>query len=175
MSVGYADVQGELDFTDSQHGWAAGGLGKVIHTSDAGASWAAQSVDCGWPNCPVRFYAIEMINNLKGWIAGEGLYQTSNGGDLWQIREDMDVSGDFQDVQFVDAHNGWLAGDKGMVYYTDNSGTTWKSVENSVSGVSFRGLSFVNPNKGWLVGDYGTILTTQAQPYWPNYLPMIQH
>jgi photosystem II stability/assembly factor-like uncharacterized protein len=131
MSVGYADVQGELDFTDPQHGWAAGGLGKVIHTSDGGASWAAQSVDCGWPNCPVRFYAIEMINNLKGWIAGEGLYQTSNGGDLWQIREDMDVSGDFQDVQFVDALNGWLVGDKGMVYYTDNGGTSWKSVEVS--------------------------------------------
>jgi photosystem II stability/assembly factor-like uncharacterized protein len=174
MSVGFADVQGELDFTDAQHGWAAGGLGKVIHTSDGGASWFTQDVDCGWPSCPVRFYAIEMNNNLEGWIAGEGLYQTSNGGDLWQIRDDVDVSGDFQDIQFVDAENGWLAGDKGMLFFTGNSGTTWESVTNPVSAVSIRGLSFINPHKGWLVGDYGTILTTQAKPYWPIYLPVIQ-
>ena len=85
----------------------------------------------------------------------------------------MEVSADLQDVQFVDAQNGWLAGDRGLVMRTTDGGANWVLIENDVSDFALRGVSFVAPEQGWFVGDGGTILTTIKVPYWPIYLPMI--
>lgn len=172
LAIGYALVQGELSFTDDQHGWAVGGLGQIVHTADGGTTWITQTLDCGHSSCPTRLFAVEMLDNQEGWIAGEGLFHTRDGGDHWNM-EDVDIVGDFQDVQFVDALNGWLAGDGGAILVTRDGGATWHEVDNDVSSFTLRGVSFVTQDKGWLVGDYGTILTTIQIPYWPIYLPLV--
>jgi photosystem II stability/assembly factor-like uncharacterized protein len=171
LSVGFALVQGDLVFTDEQHGWAVGGLGKIIHTDDGGVSWSRQELNCGSPSCPWRLFAIEMLDNQEGWIAGEGLYHTSDGGVNWN-EKDVGFGYDFQDIQFADSLNGWLASERGAIMATRNGGQTWHFVDNEVSSYDLRGLSFVNAHKGWLVGDYGTILTTIQVPYWPILLPL---
>ena len=172
IAVGFGTVLGGLDFLDAQHGWAAGGLGNIVHTPDGGTTWIAQTIDCGYPTCPRRLYEIDMLDTQVGWIAGEDLYHTSNGGLLWEI-EDIGFGYDLQDVQFLDAQNGWLAGDAGYAAYTTNGGITWMPAQNVVTGVSLRGLSFVSLERGWLVGDGGVILTTVQVPYWPVYLPLV--
>lgn len=168
LAIGFALVQGDVVFTDAQHGWAVGGLGKVIHTDDGGAHWVRQDFGEDWR----RLFAVEMLDNQEGWIAGEGLFHTSDGGDHWNM-EDVDVGGDLQDIQFVDALNGWLAGDNGVILVTRDGGRTWNLVDNDVSSYALRGISFINPHKGWLVGDYGTILTTIQIPYWSVFLPLV--
>jgi photosystem II stability/assembly factor-like uncharacterized protein len=92
-----------------------------------------------------------MLDNQEGWIAGEGLYHTTDGGDHWNV-EDLDVGTDFQDIQFVDPLNGWLAGNYGVILVTRDRGDTWRWVDNDVSSFTLRGISFVNADKGWLVG-----------------------
>jgi photosystem II stability/assembly factor-like uncharacterized protein len=168
MSVGFALVQGDVAFTDEQHGWAVGGLGKVIYTGDGGVHWERQDFAEDWR----RLFAIEMLDNQEGWIGGEGLFHTRDGGAHWTM-EDVDIGGDVQDVQFVDALNGWLAGARGRILVTRDGGDTWHEVDNNVSSFTLLGLSFVDQDKGWLVGDYGTILTTIQIPYWPVYLPLV--
>jgi photosystem II stability/assembly factor-like uncharacterized protein len=113
---------GSVDLVDAEHGWAAGGLGKVIHTADGGTTWITQTLTCGYPSCPWRLYALEMLDNREGWIAGEGLYHTTDGGARWNV-EDLDVGTDFQDIQFVDALDGWLAGNHGMILVTRDGAT----------------------------------------------------
>jgi photosystem II stability/assembly factor-like uncharacterized protein len=157
LSVGGEDVQGDLVFTDSLHGWAVGGLGEVIHTEDGGINWVKQDLTCGWPSCPIRLYAVEFLNDHEGWIAGEGLYHTTDGGNNWLPDENISDKPDFQDIQFLDANNGWIAGNSGILGYTYNGGGIWNFIESG-SAASLRGISFVDPERGWLVGDYGTIL-----------------
>ncbi|MGD8967946.1 MAG: YCF48-related protein, partial [Anaerolineae bacterium] len=161
-----------VDLVDAEHGWATGGLGEVIHTADGGTTWITQTLTCGYPSCPWRLHALEMLDNQEGWIAGEGPYHTTDGGAHWNV-EDLDVGGDFQDIQFVDALNGWLAGNYGMILVTRDGGDTRRWVDNDVSSFTLRGISFVNADKGWLVGDCGTILTTIQEPFWPVYLPLV--
>jgi len=172
LAIGFALVQGDVVFTDEQHGWVIGGLGEVVHTDDGGATWITQTLTCDWPICHKRLFAVEFISNQEGWIVGEGLYHTTDGGSHWNM-QDVDVETDFQDIQFVNSLSGWLAGDYGVVMYTSDGGNTWNLIENDVSSVPLRGLSFVNPQKGWFVGDHGTILTTTQIPYWPVYLPLV--
>lgn len=55
------------------------------------------------------------------------------------------------DVQFVDEHNGWAVGDRGVIWHTENGGRTW---EKQSSGVLCRldSLSFIDAQHGWAVG-----------------------
>jgi photosystem II stability/assembly factor-like uncharacterized protein len=172
IATGFGTVLGGLDFPDTQHGWVVGGLGEVVYTEDGGATWITQTLNCGYPSCPIRLYGIDMIDTQTGWMVGENLYRTGDGGLHWEV-EDIGFGYDLQDVQFLDEQNGWLAGDAGYAANTTDGGGTWIPVENTVTGVALRGLSFVSPQKGWLVGDSGTILTTVELPCWPVYLPLV--
>ena len=163
MSVGFAMVQGDMIFTDEHHGWAVGGLGKVIHTDDGGINWVKQELPSQWR----RLFAVEFLDDQVGWIAGEGLYHTTDGGSTW-IEQDTGISSslygstDFQDIQFTDSLNGWLAGCSGLIMHTKDGGITWNLTDSGTSS-HLRGISFISPDKGWVVGDEGTIIAITNQ------------
>lgn len=156
LSIGFALVQGDVDFADAQHGWAVGGLGSVVSTSDGGATWTQQTLNCGWPSCPIRLFAVAMINAQTGWIGGEGLFHTTNGGAEWAKLE-LELGGDVRALQFPDAQHGWLATDRGAVMRTTDGGATWIAVDTGTFS-ALNGMHFLAPDMGWIVGDYGVIL-----------------
>jgi photosystem II stability/assembly factor-like uncharacterized protein len=175
MGVGFALVQGELDFVDAQHGWATGGQGQVIYTEDSGAQWARQQLTCDSPTCNKRLFAIDMLNAQEGWIGGEGLYHTVNGGAQWAMQAYGPAGRtqpDIHDLQFPDTRTAWMAGAYGMLRYSVDGGTTWVPLSNSAYGDLF-GLSFLGPQQGWIVGDYGTILAVEQAPVFQVKLPLI--
>lgn len=172
LGVGFALVQGGLDFVDPQHAWAVGGLGQVVHTSDGGSSWIRQTLTCDWPECPKRLYDVDFVDTQQGWISGEGLYHTSDGGSHWEMRP-MEYKVDFHDVQFLDSQHGWLAGDQGVVLYTENGGGSWQLAENPESFANLRGMYLTGTRQGWLVGELGTILTTVELPFETSFLPLV--
>jgi photosystem II stability/assembly factor-like uncharacterized protein len=166
IQVGFATVQGDVAFSDAQHGWAAGGLGEIVATSDGGAHWTKQELACGYSSCPWAMLAVAAVDGQKGWVAGEGLYHTTDGGSLWTPYK-VGAKGEIQDIQFVDQNVGWLATDWGELWYTGNGGARWHQLD---SGTSFalRGLHFVNDQQGWSAGDGGTILRYAA-----DHLPIV--
>ena len=153
LGVGFADVQGDVTFSDALNGWATGGLGKIIHTADGGITWQQQTLPSQYTRC----YAIEFLDNQIGWIAGEGLYYTVDSGAHWNTKE-IGMEGDIHDIQFVDLANGWLAGVNGAVSYSADGGETWLPLKSGTA-FSLRGVHFISPEKGWIVGDGGTILS----------------
>jgi photosystem II stability/assembly factor-like uncharacterized protein len=156
-------VQGDVVFTDDQHGWVAGGRGHVIHTEDGGITWVKQELSCGnyITRCSDRCFGIAFVDNQSGWIAGSKLYHTTDGGANW-TPQDIEVDGDLQDIQFIDSHIGWLAGEWGVLMYTADGGNEWHHMDSNTF-FTLRGLFFVNPQLGWIVGDYGTILRYAAE------------
>jgi photosystem II stability/assembly factor-like uncharacterized protein len=158
LGIGFALVQGDVDFLDPQRGWAVGGLGKIVRTMDGGVTWIQQTLTCDAPSCPLRLFAIEMIDNQTGWIGGEGLYYTANGGADW-LEQEINIPRDIRAMQFLDAQYGWLAGEFGTLMRTTNSGATWEPIEvQKRERVSLNGLYFVSPERGWIVGYGGVIL-----------------
>jgi len=157
MAVGYALVQGDLAVVDQNNIWAAGGLGEVVSSHDGGATWRRQNLSCGHPSCPIRCFALAFTDNQSGWLAGEMLFSTSDGGDGWDPVNMDEKDGAIQDIQFLDRENGWMVGEKGLIKRTSDGGKSWQEVETGVP-LDLRGLFFLDPEEGWLVGDYGMII-----------------
>ena len=155
IAVGFAMVQGGIFFADQQHGWIAG-WNAVLRTEDGGAHWSKAAVSCGSPVCYLSGNQGAFGDSQNGWIAGEGLYHSADGGANWSVA--LKKSGWYHDIQFPDPRNGWLAGDYGELRYTNDGGEHWQLL-NSGTGAALQGLCFVDAQHGWIVGDYGTILS----------------
>jgi photosystem II stability/assembly factor-like uncharacterized protein len=63
------------------------------------------------------------------------------------------------DVFFVDARHGWIAGDFGTLLATSDGGATWRA-QASGTHVALQSLFFVDARTGWVTGDFGSILIT---------------
>ena len=164
IGIGFAFVQGDVVFTDAQHGWAVGGLSQVIKTDDGGEHWTRAALSCGVYPCRANMIAVAFADDQHGWIVGEGAFRTSDGGAHWP-HQDMPMRGWIQDVQFLDEGDGWLATTWGEMWFTVNGGERWRKLTGE-SGFALRGLHLLDRQHGWFVGDGGTILKL-ATERWP--------
>jgi photosystem II stability/assembly factor-like uncharacterized protein len=57
----------DLDFTDSSHGWAVGGLGRITHTTNGGGTWFVQS-----SGTELNLSAVSFVDADHGWAVGQG-------------------------------------------------------------------------------------------------------
>jgi len=163
------------DFTDSH----------ILHTTDSGKKWTDISkIKSCW------LYGVDFLNTQDGFVAGEFLLGTHNGGKSWAQIEEV---GHFWDVYFVNQKNGWAIGRDDSIV-TKDGGSTWTHTHTSLSSVfflseregfairgrtilhtqdggfnwkiSYRGgvplnaIYFVNRMHGWAVGWGGIILHT---------------
>src|SRR3954447_17419025 len=71
----------DIWFLDPSTGWAVNSNGKIIFTSDGGATWRAQFQSNAYLRC------VGFANRLKGWGGTlsdpERLYHTIDGGQTW--------------------------------------------------------------------------------------------
>lgn len=102
--------------------------------------------------------SIQFINNLTGFIAGEGgtFLKSTNGGNNW-IQQSVGTSQSFYSVYFFDANTGMVCGNAGMIFRTINGGNSWDLIPSGVS-VSLYGISFANYSNGICTGNSGTLL-----------------
>jgi photosystem II stability/assembly factor-like uncharacterized protein len=78
-----------VHFVDSMNGWAVGGNGFVLHTSDGGANWDDRSVDT-----TTDFEDVIFVDLLRGWcVAGTTIWGTSDGGLTWTTEYSLGSSG----------------------------------------------------------------------------------
>jgi photosystem II stability/assembly factor-like uncharacterized protein len=157
-------------FVDESRGWAVGGKGALLYTSDGGAHWelrprfmedAMQDVfftdaRTGWIVCERSIFA-----------TGEGesvsyLLKTTDGGETW-TRVEV-TRGEYSDVKlaglrFADATHGWVYGEAGALYATTDGGETW-SRQPVPTRHLLLGASFTDARTGWLSGGGLTLLLT---------------
>ena len=70
--VGYG-----MQFVDASNGWAVGATGKILHTTNGGLNWTAQTSGTTQP-----LYSVSFINATTGFAAGAfgTMLKTVNGG-----------------------------------------------------------------------------------------------
>lgn len=148
----------------------------VLHTEDGGTTWDIREYK--WKGYNIRLVhpekgekriyrewgintqSIYFLDSQRGWIVGDGMLTTTDGGSTWH-REEQKPFGyqDMNDVFFVTSDKGWAVGQGGAIFHTDDAGVTWKHQESSTS-VDLHGIHFVSAEEGWVVGDESTILHT---------------
>ncbi|MFO7652053.1 MAG: YCF48-related protein [bacterium] len=121
----------EYDFYDvaiagAQNIWVVGGndqtmRGVVLHSTDAGATWAEQPLPV-----TARFLrGVAFAGPSKGWACGRNgtIVHTSDGGQTW-VQQATGVDTTLFDIEFADELRGMVAGNS-VVLYTTDGGATW--------------------------------------------------
>jgi photosystem II stability/assembly factor-like uncharacterized protein len=112
-SEGYAGTLNRIWFSDSQHGWAAGGgeAGLILHSSNGGQQWTEQNVPSGGYGAADYVADITFVDNLTGYAVGnigEGtpmVLLTEDGGANWTV--DATYESAFDGLTGMDAFAKW--------------------------------------------------------------------
>ena len=144
-------------FIDSLRGWVVGYGGyNIAKTTDGGNVWDTVPSPGYTHN-----YAISFINDLTGWVSGNGkIFKTTNAGGNWNEQiAGVNISTEMYKMQFVDMNNGWIACTNGILLKTSNGGENWF---RQVTGVSddFWAIFMLNSQEGWISGKGGKIFHT---------------
>lgn len=124
-----------IQFTDEKNGWMIGNSGSILHSSDGGETWAAQT-----SGVSATLYDISFIDNQTGWVCGmeHTILKTVDGGNSWQIISSaitFDNKGYFG-VKFINENDGWVSSNYGEILKTSDSGQTWELKKKFPSGAS---------------------------------------
>ncbi len=153
----------DVFFLNEQLGWLVTRDGKIITTTDGGASWKEKASYSG-----VRLRAVGFADPLRGW-AGKfqvnpstqnALLRTTNGGETWSDVTNIPapkpsgicaILADFDPVIYA---CGRYAGPSVFIKSTDG-GATWTSKDLSPFANMLIDIHFFHPDTGIISGAYG--------------------
>ena len=88
-------------------------------TTDGGATWHYDVLN-------FRPRSIFFLNENVGWIVGERIVKTTDGGTNWTLLSgNCEIIDGFNDVYFFNERVGWVVGRNGTIYKTTNGGISF--------------------------------------------------
>jgi photosystem II stability/assembly factor-like uncharacterized protein len=117
-------------------------LGYFITSINNGVDWAISRITSS-----AKFYDVFFLGNNKGWIVGDYLYSTTDGGNSWIIHG---WSIGTKNISFLDDNIGYTYYNK--LYITRDGGNSW-SQSNQMTFSQYSQIFFLNANLGWLISD----------------------
>ena len=158
-------------FVDSSRGWAVGGKGALLATTDGGAHWELRrrptedamndlfftDAETGWAACERSIYMPMLKEEARSY-----LLKTTDGGATWKrvdVLSGPDVDIVLSRVRFADAQHGWAFGEMGALFATDNGGESWERQHTPTMHLLL-GASFLDAQRGWIAGAGSTLLQT---------------
>jgi hypothetical protein len=157
-----------VHFADGSNGWAVGGPGGIVHTTNGGGTWIEQ-------NAGTSSYLqdIFFVDASTGWCVGDGgtVRYTTDGGVTWQAQS-PGTAAEFRSVFFIDAVTGWIAGVDfnsllPVILHTEDGGLSWQAQDTGTGSdfIVLEDICFIDANHGWVAGllwpDTGVILHTE--------------
>jgi photosystem II stability/assembly factor-like uncharacterized protein len=132
----------------------------TIFVTQPGASW----VDTlGIDNVNTDFNGMYFLSAQKGWVVGNVIGYTINGGGNWDIQLESQAGRIFNEIEFGSPSNGVAVGRKsaseGVIFYTHDAGDHW--YESTYPGATIPWINdvcFVNSSTAYAVGTHGTIV-----------------
>jgi photosystem II stability/assembly factor-like uncharacterized protein len=160
-------VLNDVAFGDAQNAWAVGGGGTIMHSTDAGVTWLAQSAPTAEPLGSVHF-----SDATHGWAVGGSNWDsdmtgdaftgvilgTEDGGTTWTSQLQLSDKA-VADVAFVSAQQGWAVGSRGLILHTTDGGQTWAPQTSGVPR-NLMSVVFVDAQHGYVGGADGIVLST---------------
>jgi photosystem II stability/assembly factor-like uncharacterized protein len=146
-----------IAFATGNTGWIVGNSGRVLQSSNAGASWDTI------PRFTTKnLYTVYFMNSVIGFAGGADgvLYRTQNGGTSWDTLQ-SGTSLPIQDFFLVNASTAFYTGDGGVIAKTTNGGDSWTLLTQPYFGFfNGRGIAGTSAQDFYAVGQYGYGVST---------------
>ncbi len=158
----------DVGYGDGVNVWAVGDGGAILHSSDAGVTWHAQSSPA-----ELSLRAVDFVDAGNGWAVGglsingsifgpaapaAVILHTTDGGQTW-TQQTSPVAQCLNDVHFVSVQEGWAVGDAGTVLHTLDAGATWTPQTSGVPG-ALVSVAFADATHGYASGSSESSGTT---------------
>jgi photosystem II stability/assembly factor-like uncharacterized protein len=136
----------DVFFTSPTTGFAVGGGGGLVKTSDGGNSWQWGGIIAeNWLN------AIHFSDVQNGWVCGIGcISKTNDGGQTWTIVNTPAVGEYYNDIYTVDANTCFVVADNGLMSKTIDGGLNWTAVVTN-TWRDIKSIYFPTPLVGYAV------------------------
>lgn len=140
-------------------GWAVGGNGVVLRSTDGGVVWTQVSVPSG-----AILTGIHFEDGNHGWISGgQVVLRTTNGGSDWV--DEYQGGGALNGIFFPTLLTGWAVGSSGVIVKSVDGGDTWTDQYPPTSAV-LTDLYFATSQLGWVSGGQVILKTTNGGTDW---------
>lgn len=146
-----------------------GRYGKMLRSSDGGASWQTLASGQSGP-----LFSVAFADARRGVAVGSRglILETTDGGLTW-ARRALETDRQLFLVRFTGGGRGFILGEFGTLWRTEDGGATWTPLalawEELLPELAEQfglvephvyDLAFCGAEHGWLVGEYGLILAT---------------
>ncbi|MHC4304216.1 MAG: YCF48-related protein [Planctomycetota bacterium] len=159
LNSGTTETLDAIQFpVDATTGYAVGGHGVILKTTDGGMTWIAQ--DSGITDAAL-FSLHFPVDELTGYVVGAygSALKTTDGGATW-VPMDPGTSDNLREVRFPeDATTGYIVGDNGTILKTTDGGVNWVP-QTSGTNEDLLSMDFLDDWTGYAVGWWGTIVKT---------------
>lgn len=141
----------DCDFINQNTGWACGGGGVILKTTNGGVNWVQQATGVSQ-----ILFGIEAIDANLLWCVGQSntKLKSSNGGTNWQLISGSGPSS-FQKAFFLNANTGWMIKNH-YILRTTNGGNTFDSSYTTLNIIE--DIYFKDALTGLLCGGDGVIM-----------------
>ena len=150
----------DVHMISADEGWAVGGFGLIIHTTDGGATWEQQPSGTFEALRTVFF-----IDAMNGWASGNTDLFTTDGGQTWQHATRVYPGvGTVSMISFADQNRGFAVGSgvRALMKTTDG-GRTWFRQDLPIRiGL----VKFFDPLNGIASSNEGVLTTNDGGQTW---------
>lgn len=145
-----------IKFVSSQIGWVGGDDGKILRTTDAGATWTLSS------NVPYYSTCNDMaaLSSSKLIIAtDEGTLRTTTNSGSTFTTTTLDANIILNAIHFPSSTVGYVGGNSGKLWKTSNGGTSYSLLATNFTQ-DIKELFFSSASTGYLVDHFSTLRKT---------------
>jgi photosystem II stability/assembly factor-like uncharacterized protein len=153
---------------NSRTAWVVGATGKVLKTTDGGATFIDQTANASAASGGVALYGVFAVNENRVHVVGSGgkAIRSDNGGATW-YNQNSQTSNTLYSVHFANTSNGWAVGAGGTITSTVNGGEDW-AIQQSGTTETLRSVAFLGSTYGFAVGDNRT-MKMFSESQWQTY------
>lgn len=147
-------LHGVTAFNDST-AWVFGRASAFL-TRDRGQNWTGSDTI----SLPGFRYGMALSETRLIGAGTQGeVYLSTDAGVTWSSQT-LAAAGQIQDIEFVDAQNGWLAGAHGTLARSSDGGATWTELSAGVTH-DFHAIAPLSADVAWIAGAGGRIYKTE--------------
>jgi len=148
-------------FVNAQTGIAAGNMGAILRSTDAGESWNLYISNFTNDINSVAYYD---ENNIFAVGSDGFIIKSVNTGLDWE-RLSIGTNEDLSSVYFYDSNSGYITGSNGKIFKTSDGGNNWSEL-NSGTTIKLNTAYFINSQNGFIGGNEIILRTTNGGINW---------